>query len=513
MQSISGESRLVLGTTKKDVLFEKAPKRLSNNLYSVNIEGYSAILSEDVGFGARSKATAIVKFDKGNPRIADFRSVRSGKEISLFSKEEVSSIGVDIIPTGTKEVVSSYPVRAHIKTIIKPTSRIELDFKEGRMLVEEYPFVSAKDFKVRASLRTTKKTIDFKPFDIKPFAEEDFFVGEGVLEKIKPKKTQKYSKLSKPVDKIVFLADDTYISFEKKFKPFELGKELSKAEFKVSETPSLLIKEKGVVKKKTVSKPVINIGKQESSSVLKGFYFSKTTGDENIIVDVFPRDNSILGQPQKNIITQKQNIFVQSLISIKSKNSTKQVLDIKNNIISRRKTFVSPIVNVSQPQKDIKKSIINTKNTPDVISSLDKDIISDSSKYINKKKPRRLKLPSFSFPSDEEPSLNVAFGVAVKKKGFFETIATGLTKEEALFKGSSVVGTTSSATFKIFSSGKTSEVGGRGLINKNDFYSPKKDFFVEKRSRRIKSKGELQEITFKGLSTLKNKKGGFNFGI
>jgi hypothetical protein len=45
-----------------------------------------------------------------------------------------------------------------------------------------------------------------------------------------------------------------------------------------------------------------------------------------------------------------------------------------------------------------------------------------------------------------------------------------------------------------------------GVVYKEDFYKSKSGMFVEKRERRIKSSGELQEITFKGIMSKKSKK-------
>jgi hypothetical protein len=50
-----------------------------------------------------------------------------------------------------------------------------------------------------------------------------------------------------------------------------------------------------------------------------------------------------------------------------------------------------------------------------------------------------------------------------------------------------------------------------GVTYKQDFYKSKSGFMVEKRERRIKSLGELQEITFKGIRTKKSKKKKFSF--
>jgi hypothetical protein len=98
------------------------------------------------------------------------------------------------------------------------------------------------------------------------------------------------------------------------------------------------------------------------------------------------------------------------------------------------------------------------------------------------------------------------FDVLVRKKGKFIRVNTGaLSKIEAINLGAVKVGTSASATFKIKNSNLTSSQSFKGRGNLQDFYN-KDNLFIEKRSRRIKSLGELQEITYKGLQAQKFKK-------
>lgn len=97
------------------------------------------------------------------------------------------------------------------------------------------------------------------------------------------------------------------------------------------------------------------------------------------------------------------------------------------------------------------------------------------------------------------------FDVYVRKQGKFKRINKGaLSREEAINFGAVRVGNTASATFKI----KVSELAGTETFKQKgfmrDFYS-KNNMFIEKRERRIKSSGELTEITFKGIQTNKMK--------
>ncbi|MGV8169230.1 MAG: hypothetical protein ACP5N3_04205 [Candidatus Nanoarchaeia archaeon] len=97
------------------------------------------------------------------------------------------------------------------------------------------------------------------------------------------------------------------------------------------------------------------------------------------------------------------------------------------------------------------------------------------------------------------------FDVLVKRKGKFERINTGaLSREEAINFGSYRVGRTASASFKITPSNLKSKQVFRSKGKLSDFVQ-KKGVFIERKEKRIKSLGELQEITFKGLSTRRNK--------
>lgn len=72
------------------------------------------------------------------------------------------------------------------------------------------------------------------------------------------------------------------------------------------------------------------------------------------------------------------------------------------------------------------------------------------------------------------------------------------------------VGTSASATFKIQESDSTDVGTFNGRGQRSDFYM-KENMFIEKRERRIKSSGELREITFKGIQANRNKN--YNIGI
>jgi len=96
--------------------------------------------------------------------------------------------------------------------------------------------------------------------------------------------------------------------------------------------------------------------------------------------------------------------------------------------------------------------------------------------------------------------------VLVRRGGRFSQVSgSPLSRKEALQFGAFKVGTTAAATFKLreSTSNRLGSFTGRGILS--DF-KEKNGLYIEKRGRRIKSKGELEEITFKGLKSLRSKK-------
>lgn len=98
------------------------------------------------------------------------------------------------------------------------------------------------------------------------------------------------------------------------------------------------------------------------------------------------------------------------------------------------------------------------------------------------------------------------FNVFTRIKGVFKKAnIKPLSEQDAINFGAYRVGTTSQATFKIGEADGLAQDVFRGKGKLEDFYK-KDDLFIEKRGRRIKSIGELQEITFKGISSRKKVK-------
>jgi len=113
------------------------------------------------------------------------------------------------------------------------------------------------------------------------------------------------------------------------------------------------------------------------------------------------------------------------------------------------------------------------------------------------------KYPKIRLPTQKKKKL---FELFVKKKGKFIKFGKQLDLSTAVSRGKSIVGTSAAATFKIKDIGSGSFVKSFNIGQ--SFRSGKKSpfEFVEKRGSRIKSSGELREITFKGIASPKRRK-------
>ena len=115
--------------------------------------------------------------------------------------------------------------------------------------------------------------------------------------------------------------------------------------------------------------------------------------------------------------------------------------------------------------------------------------------------PEAIIRPTFGFKLPQQTQTQKGFNVFVRRGGEFRKVSPfALTEQSALAFGQRRVGTTAAASFKI----EEASVGGTDLKIRpdlSDFYKSTKEkgVFVEKKERRIKSAGELSEITFKGI--------------
>ena len=110
----------------------------------------------------------------------------------------------------------------------------------------------------------------------------------------------------------------------------------------------------------------------------------------------------------------------------------------------------------------------------------------------------------FRFRRKEQDNQGL-FGVQVRRRGEFKTIGTAKTYDQAFNLGKRAVGRTAAASFKIVSRSTTKKKKKKLPFG---FYQSKKEpgVFIEQRSRRISTSGELREITRKGIQASKQKK-------
>jgi hypothetical protein len=99
------------------------------------------------------------------------------------------------------------------------------------------------------------------------------------------------------------------------------------------------------------------------------------------------------------------------------------------------------------------------------------------------------------------------FSVEVRKRGKWMQLdqGSGFSLSEAKSLGEFRVGTSARASFRITkakSGSKKKRFYGRGITG--DFYK-KGNIFIEKRERRIKSSGEKEQITMKGIQANRGK--------
>lgn len=115
------------------------------------------------------------------------------------------------------------------------------------------------------------------------------------------------------------------------------------------------------------------------------------------------------------------------------------------------------------------------------------------------------KITGFLKPSLGVPKTLKGFDVFTRTKGAFKKInIRPLSKQDAINFGAFRVQTTARATFKIAEAPGIAQDVFSKKVSLEDFYK-KDDLFIEKKERRIKSIGELQEITFKGIQSRKTK--------
>jgi hypothetical protein len=121
-------------------------------------------------------------------------------------------------------------------------------------------------------------------------------------------------------------------------------------------------------------------------------------------------------------------------------------------------------------------------------------------------------LSDVKLPSSRVVRKKKGFKVEVRRTGRFSIASPDVfSEEDALSFGREKVGTTAAASFRLVSfDSDPTKTFRQNRASQSDFYQStrEKGVFIEKASRRIKSAGEIREITFKGINSNRKKRGG-----
>jgi len=182
-----------------------------------------------------------------------------------------------------------------------------------------------------------------------------------------------------------------------------------------------------------------------------------------------------------------------------SNNNNLNISSISSNIISSK--VISTKSSSSPSTKPSSSPSIKPSSSPSIKPSSSSSIIPS---IIESQIPRASLFPPFKKSNNK---FSTGFGVEVRKKGKFRPIFGSFrTKKEATRFGMFKVGTTARASFRVVDKKTGIRRKFRGSGKPLDFYK-KGNVFIEKRGRRIKSRGEVREISLKGVrSQRKGKK-------
>lgn len=169
----------------------------------------------------------------------------------------------------------------------------------------------------------------------------------------------------------------------------------------------------------------------------------------------------------------------------------------KNKGDTKPQVFVEQNINTEISQQEINQAINRTPNRP--------------RPFTITQTPRIKTLIPKAGVLNLDNKKGSGFNVLIRRKGVFtKANIKPLTKSQALSFGAYKVGQEASASFKIVPT--TEEATGTfkgGFSNLfTNYYQSKKEagVFIQKRSKRISSIGEKQQITYKGLQSIKFKK-------
>ena len=205
------------------------------------------------------------------------------------------------------------------------------------------------------------------------------------------------------------------------------------------------------------------------------------------------RQKNLLLIKQETGLVQEQGLALESkgLVKVKSKGKTRQ----KAASLSQSQSLqTSQVLEVTQRARAMPKTISKGLIIAPVLTTIPAGILFP---FIPGLKRRKAAKPQ-------------GYDVLVRRKGqFFRITDKPLIKAQALSKGRFVVGNTAAATFRLQKAfGSLGSFKGRGIAQDFDMKIDRRTggiVHIEKARRRIKSSGELREITYKGIQANRTK--------
>ena len=248
-------------------------------------------------------------------------------------------------------------------------------------------------------------------------------------------------------------------------------------------------------------------------------------GSNNVIVEERKSTYEVKGTSKSSVIT-----YAKVIPSTKSELQSRESLMLKQDVMARLKTSQKSKTQLELNLKAVQSlgmvQVASQTQALDLATVQIQDTMLTSPKQTYRTPPKQVKhsnnwgeptptgkpwtpptikgldIPLFS------KSSNNNFNLSVRKRGKFKTVARNLDLKSAYKLAKKRVGNTASASFKLTPLSSASERKLSLFKPNKDFYKSKTEefTFIEKRGRRIKSGGELREITFKGIASQKKKK-------
>jgi hypothetical protein len=220
---------------------------------------------------------------------------------------------------------------------------------------------------------------------------------------------------------------------------------------------------------------LINEGRIRTSNKIKVFGVGKNKTDNKLITDV------------------------KSLTDVKAVTLPDSIIDQaqKPGQITDTKLKVTPFLVTGSNTRPVYKQVFEY---PQIIEPVIQPIGS-----LSIPSKRKFKRPDGGLTSTKSVFGKQSFIAQVRKKGKFVPVGVFTSSEQAFSKAKRIVGTSASVSLRV------KRLEG-GIVNPSGFLSSdfrlsrrEEGVLIERRSRRIKSGGELSEITFKGIQSQKNK--------